>query len=178
MSNLFRNFKVTSDKVTYTDDEIRAKYVYHGAPEAKVVHDTLVLEPKEVNYEFVTSKKIPKLGCLIVGWGGNNGTTLTGAVIANKEKMSWKKRSKEIHANYIGSMTQSSTVRIGSMDGKDVYIPFANILPMVDPNDIVFGGAFFNYFANRIFIFSSRVCFLVSRLAQVPCAPQVPFASF
>jgi len=140
MSNLYRSFKVSSENVEYGDDHIRAKYTYNGAPTAKVVKDTLVLEPHTVNYEFLTNTKVPKLGCLIVGWGGNNGTTLTASVLANKNKMSWKKRSKDIQANYFGSMTQSSTVRIGSIDGKDVYVPFASMLPMVDPNNIVFGG--------------------------------------
>jgi len=140
MSNLYRNFKVASDKVTYTDTEIRSRYLYNGYPKATLQNDTLVLENNDVAYEFLTQRNVPKVGALIVGWGGNNGTTLTASIIANREKLSWKKRSKEIHANYIGSMTQSSTIRIGSMDGKDVYIPFANILPMVSPTDIVFGG--------------------------------------
>jgi len=140
MTNLYRNFKVTSDKVVYGQDEIRSRYLYQGAPKATVKDDGLVLESNEVNYEFKTVTKVPKFGALIVGWGGNNGTTITGSVIANREKLTWKKRSKEVHANYIGSMTQSSTIRIGSLEGKDVYIPFCNILPMVNPNDIVFGG--------------------------------------
>jgi len=140
MTNLYRSFKVNSDAVSYTDEEIRARYVYHGSPKATLSHDTLILENSTTQYEFVTSRKVPKLGCLIVGWGGNNGTTLTGSVIANAEAMRWHKRSKEIEANYIGSMTQSSTIRIGAMDGKDVYIPFCSILPMVKPNDIIFGG--------------------------------------
>merc|ERR1719215_71847 len=44
-------------------------------------------------------------------------------------------------ANYFGSMTQSSTVKLGvSPDGKDVHVPLCNLLPMVKPNDLVIGG--------------------------------------
>lgn len=78
---------------------------------------------------------------LIVGWGGNNGSTLTGAVLANQRNISWQKRSEFVKSNYFGSITQASTVRIGETpEGKDVYVPFNKILPMVNPNDIVIGG--------------------------------------
>jgi len=80
------------------------------------------------------------LGLLIVGLGGNNGSTLTAAIIANRLNLKWRKRSKEIQANYYGSVTQASTVRIGTLDGKDVYVPMCKILPMVNPNDLVISG--------------------------------------
>ena len=32
---------------------------------------------------------MPKLGVMLVGWGGNNGSTVTAAQIANKLNMSW-----------------------------------------------------------------------------------------
>merc|ERR1719436_40281 len=44
-------------------------------------------------------------------------------------------------ANYWGSMTQSSTVKLGvTPTGQDVNIPLCNLLPMVKPNDLVIGG--------------------------------------
>ena len=33
--------------------------------------------------------QVPKLGVMLVGWGGNNGSTVTAAQIANKLNMSW-----------------------------------------------------------------------------------------
>jgi len=42
--------------------------------------------------------------------------------------------------NYFGSLTQSSTVRIGSGPEGDIWVPFNSLLPMVHPNDIVFDG--------------------------------------
>eukprot|EP01098_Paradermamoeba_levis_P016185 TRINITY_DN8590_c0_g1_i1.p1 TRINITY_DN8590_c0_g1~~TRINITY_DN8590_c0_g1_i1.p1 ORF type:complete len:107 (-),score=18.27 TRINITY_DN8590_c0_g1_i1:496-816(-) len=88
-----------------------------------------------------TSTKIPKLGVTIVGSGGNNGSTLTGAIMANKESISWRKSSKVQSPNYFGSLTQASTLRLGAnANGKDIYIPFSHILPMVNPNDIIIGG--------------------------------------
>jgi myo-inositol-1-phosphate synthase len=47
----------------------------------------------------------------------------------------------EQYPNYYGSLTQSTTIRIGSShQGKEVHIPFNTILPMLHPNDIVIGG--------------------------------------
>ena len=43
-------------------------------------------------------------------------------------------------ANYVGSLTQSSTVCLGTGPDGDVYIPLKDLLPMVHPNDIVFDG--------------------------------------
>ncbi len=42
--------------------------------------------------------------------------------------------------NYFGSLTQASTLRVGNYEGEEVYVPFKSLLPMVEPNDIVFGG--------------------------------------
>ncbi|XP_022110438.1 inositol-3-phosphate synthase 1-A-like isoform X2 [Acanthaster planci] len=43
-------------------------------------------------------------------------------------------------ANFYGSLTQASTLSLGSDGDGEVYIPFKDILPMVDPTDILFDG--------------------------------------
>ncbi len=78
---------------------------------------------------------------LLIYRGGNNGTTLTASIIANKAEMTWHTKEGKQSSNYIGSLTQSSTLRLGAdKNGADVYIPFSEILPMVSPNDLVLGG--------------------------------------
>lgn len=78
---------------------------------------------------------------MLVGWGGNNGSTVTGGIIANQRNLQWQVKEGVRKADYWGSLTQASTVRLGLNDfGESVYIPFKNMLPMVDPNDIVLGG--------------------------------------
>ena len=78
---------------------------------------------------------------MLVGWGGNNGSTLTASILANKLGISWNTKSGLQDPNYFGSVTQSSTLRIGADHlGNDVFIPFNSILPMVNPNDLVIGG--------------------------------------
>lgn len=98
--------------------------------------------PKCVEYKFRTERKKPKLGLLLVGWGGNNGSTTTAGIIANKLGMSWPTKNGEKKANYYGSLTQASTCRLGGHGPNcvDTYVPFSSLLPMVHPNDIVVGG--------------------------------------
>jgi myo-inositol-1-phosphate synthase len=78
---------------------------------------------------------------MMVGWGGNNGSTVTASILANKNKINWRSKRGVHEPNYFGSVTQASTVKLGvDGEGNDVYIPFSKVLPMVDPNDLVLGG--------------------------------------
>ena len=43
---------------------------------------------------FRTESKVPKVGLMLVGWGGNNGSTVTATVLANKHKLSWKTKGE------------------------------------------------------------------------------------
>lgn len=44
-------------------------------------------------------------------------------------------------ANYYGSLTQAGTVSLGlDAEGREVFVPFRALLPMVAPNDLVFDG--------------------------------------
>ena len=73
-------------------------------------------------------------------WFSNFFLFQTGAIIANRLSLKWKKRSLQYAANYLGSLTQASTIRIGSDGNRDIFIPFSSVLPMVHPNDLVIGG--------------------------------------
>ncbi|KAI9290415.1 Myo-inositol-1-phosphate synthase, partial [Neoconidiobolus thromboides FSU 785] len=78
---------------------------------------------------------------MMVGWGGNNGSTLTASIIANRKDMKWMTKEGEKSSNYFGSLVMASTLKIGiDEEGKDVFIPFNDLLPMVHPNDLVLGG--------------------------------------
>uniref|UniRef100_J3N247 Inositol-3-phosphate synthase 1 n=1 Tax=Oryza brachyantha TaxID=4533 RepID=J3N247_ORYBR len=139
-------FRVESPRVRYGDGEIESEYRYDTtevvAPPAAdgKARTGWVVRPKSVPYHFKTSTNVPKLGVMLVGWGGNNGTTLTAGVIANREGVSWATKEKVHKANYFGSLTQASTIRVGSYNGEEIYAPFKSLVPMVNPNDIVFGG--------------------------------------
>lgn len=78
---------------------------------------------------------------MLVGMGGNNGSTLMAALEANRQHMSWRTKEGTKEANWFGSITQAATVLLGSdFNYKDVYIPMKDFVPMVDPNDIIVDG--------------------------------------
>ncbi|GBG72451.1 hypothetical protein CBR_g12025 [Chara braunii] len=140
---LVENFCVESPNVVVNDDYIQSTYTYQTTDVSHRMvggRSEWVVRPTDHKYEFRTSRKVPKLGVMLVGWGGNNGSTLTGGIIANREGISWVTKHGIQRANYYGSLTQASTCRIGAFRGEEIYVPFRSLLPMVDPNDIVFGG--------------------------------------
>lgn len=106
-------FRVESPNVQYTDDEIVSKYDYTSTELLREQTESgprWVVKPKTTNYTFKTDAKVPKLGwvqcfmileiffaqshshhliwylsVMLVGWGGNNGSTLTAGILANKK---------------------------------------------------------------------------------------------
>jgi myo-inositol-1-phosphate synthase len=78
---------------------------------------------------------------MLVGLGGNNGSTFTAGVIANKKNLAWDTKQGEQKANFYGSFTQSATAHVGfaydENSGKlqDVFKPIKELLPMVNPVD-------------------------------------------
>jgi myo-inositol-1-phosphate synthase len=135
-------FTVTSPNVTYTDSEISSKYTYRTTSVSKTAEGKYVATPKETIYKFKTERKIPKVGLMLVGLGGNNGSTVTAGILANRHGLSWETREGKQEANYYGSVIMGSTIKLGTdaKTGLDVNIPFHDVLPMVHPNDLEIGG--------------------------------------
>lgn len=132
---------VTGPNVKYTETEILSQYLYQNAEVVKAADGSITVHPTEEKLQFKTIRKPAKTGVMLVGWGGNNGTTLTAGVLANKHKYSWRTKRGMQSANYFGSITQASTLRIGqTKDLHEVNVPLSSVVPMVSPNDIVFGG--------------------------------------
>uniref|UniRef100_A0A8C6UIQ7 inositol-3-phosphate synthase n=1 Tax=Neogobius melanostomus TaxID=47308 RepID=A0A8C6UIQ7_9GOBI len=130
---------VNSPNVRYTDTHIEAKYVYQTTSVHREGHH-ITVTPQSTQMRFRTGSRVPRLGVMLVGWGGNNGTTVTAAVLANKLGLTWRTKTGVQNANYYGSFLQSSTLCLGSGPQGNVNVPFCNVLPMVHPNDIVFDG--------------------------------------
>jgi myo-inositol-1-phosphate synthase len=85
--------------------------------------------------EFQTQRKVPKLGVMLVGLGGNNGCTSVAGIIANKKNVTWETKEGTVKPNYWGSVMMASTAKVGhDVKGNSVYTPMQNMLPMVHPN--------------------------------------------
>ena len=83
-------FKVNSDKVQYTEDAIIADYMYDTSVVEMSPEGQMTVRPKQELIKIKTDIKVPKTGVMMVGWGGNNGTTVTAAILANRHKISYR----------------------------------------------------------------------------------------
>lgn len=135
-------FTVESPSVVYTENEIKSNYVYRTTSVTKTGDGKYIATPKEKSYDFKVDRKVGKVGMMLVGLGGNNGTTVTAGIIANRRGLVWKTREGECAANYYGSVVMGSTMKLGTeaKTGNEINVPFHDVLPMVHPNDLVIGG--------------------------------------
>ncbi|KAL4608087.1 inositol-3-phosphate synthase 1 isoform X2 [Arapaima gigas] len=133
------SIRINSPDVKYSDEVIEARYSYHTTTVSRT-GASLTVTPHTTRFTFRTQRDVPRLGVMLIGWGGNNGTTVTAAVLANKLGLSWRTKTSVKKANYFGSLLQASTVCLGTGPDGDVNVPFRDLLPMVHPNDIVFDG--------------------------------------
>jgi myo-inositol-1-phosphate synthase len=134
-------FTVQSPNVKYTDADITSKYSYRTT-EVNVTDGKYVASPKEKLYDFKTERKVGKVGLMLVGLGGNNGTTVTAGILANRQDLQWQTKDGPRGANYYGSVVMSSTVKLGTetKTGREINVPLNDMLPMVHPNDLAIGG--------------------------------------
>jgi myo-inositol-1-phosphate synthase len=128
--------RVNSPHVVYDQEFIISQYDYQRTKVQRNNDGSVTVTPVSTKYTFKTDVKVPKLGVMLVGWGGNNGSTFTAGIIANKYGMSWHTKEGLQHADWLGSITQSSTVHLG----ENVHVPLNHLLPMVNPDDIVVDG--------------------------------------
>jgi myo-inositol-1-phosphate synthase len=133
---------IDSPNFAETNSEIVSKYDYRTTRVVKNPStNELTIQPVSQQVTFKTSKQVPRLGLMMVGWGGNNGTTLTAGILANKHNVQWNTKNGLASPNYFGSVMMSTTIRIGyDSNYKEVYVPLKDLLPMVNPNDLVLGG--------------------------------------
>ncbi|KAJ7227062.1 hypothetical protein GGX14DRAFT_628005 [Mycena pura] len=132
---------VQSENTLYTADHITAKFVNRGST-VTVSDGQFLVSPTAQTFEFQTKRTVSKTGLLMIGLGGNNGSTLCATVLANRHNITWRTKAGIQQPNYIGSVLRASTVRIGTdgTTGQDVHIPISDVLPMLHPNDLVLGG--------------------------------------
>ena len=109
----FMELEVNSNDVKHTDGYIHADYVYQKNI-VKVSGQSIRVSPQSHKYQFRTKKSVAKTGVMLVGWGGNNGSTMTAGILANKNNITWQTKEGMQSPNYFGSLTQASTIRIGS----------------------------------------------------------------
>ncbi|KAJ8517002.1 hypothetical protein ONZ45_g5769 [Pleurotus djamor] len=132
---------VQSETTQYSDEYITSTFNNRGAS-VELTGGQIVVTPTVQPFEFQTKRTVSKTGLMMIGMGGNNGSTLCATILANRHNLVWHTKEGIQQPNYIGSLLRASTVRIGSEPGtgKEVHVPISDVLPMVHPNDLVLGG--------------------------------------
>eukprot|EP01107_Rhizomastix_libera_P011871 TRINITY_DN2953_c0_g1_i1.p1 TRINITY_DN2953_c0_g1~~TRINITY_DN2953_c0_g1_i1.p1 ORF type:complete len:523 (+),score=126.13 TRINITY_DN2953_c0_g1_i1:142-1710(+) len=133
--------EVNSPRVHYSKEHITTEYTYRRTRVEKLPGDVVRATPVTAEYTLRTTRTVPKVGLMLVGLGGNNGTTLTAGVIANKHGIKWETKTGVQHSNYFGSLTQCSVTRLGNTDNnEEVNVPLKSLLPMLNPSDLIISG--------------------------------------
>ena len=131
---------VEAPHVAYSTDSITAEFSCETTT-VQQQGDDLVATPSTRRYALQTARTVPHMGLMLVGWGGNNGSTVSGAIVANRHKLAWRSKTGEHHPSFLGSLVQASTCRLGcDSEGNAVHVPVSQLLPLVSPNDLVLGG--------------------------------------
>lgn len=132
---------VQTPSIIVKDNQCFCDYTHHKQIISQQASGKYALNSEFTKYTIKTDLSVPKVGLMLIGWGGNNGSTLTASLIANRNELSWKTKRGTQSANYFGSMMLASTTKIGiDENGEDVFIPLKDLAPMCNPNDIVIGG--------------------------------------
>ena len=104
-----------------------------------VSQDGARITPTETTYEFTTPQP-RKTGVLIVGLGGNNGSTFFASQIANQKQLSWQTKYGEQESNYLGTLSQASVIPVGRSHAGVQYKAFQEIIDLVPVEEIVVHG--------------------------------------
>jgi myo-inositol-1-phosphate synthase len=96
----------------------------------------------ERNIKILTEKCTnKKLGVMIIGLAGNNGSTLTAGVIGHQNKLNWEDKNGIHEIDFLGSLYQYGSTNIGFYkDGKPYSKLLRNIVDMKNIDDLVIGG--------------------------------------
>jgi len=121
------------------DNSIFSSY-HHKSTSLTNGSATPTVKVESTTYHFRTNKDIGKVGLLMVGFGGNNGSTILGGIIANRYALEWNTKKGVQKANMYGSLTQCSTMKIADSEEGEVYMRINEVIPMVRPEDLVIGG--------------------------------------
>lgn len=140
----FPAIQIESDSVVEASAGARiVRYTSTTTNIKRGVDGSVRVVPNHQKYLLQVPTDRPKaVGLMMVGWGGNNGSTLTAALAAHQQGTTWKSRRGVETPNFYGSLIMASSVALGYDEaaGKEVFAPIFQLAPFVDPKNLVIGG--------------------------------------
>jgi myo-inositol-1-phosphate synthase len=105
------------------------------------VKDDETFETVKVKYNFKVKERDSKIGVMIVGLGGNNGTTFTAGVLAKQRDLLWETKEGIHEVEFLGSLSQFGSVHIGyKKNGKPYTRLYKDMIDLFDVEDVVVSG--------------------------------------
>ena len=98
---------------------------------------------KTESFVFKSSVQPRRVGVMLVGVGGSNGSTLVAGLLANKRKLAWREKTGLKTANLLGSVVANACTAVGAIGtsaADTVYIPFRSLAPFPDPTELHLSG--------------------------------------
>lgn len=97
---------------------------------------------KEENFKLnILPKEGNRLGVMMIGLGGSNGSTLTAGLIAKRKKISWFNKNGKHEVEFLGSLSQYGSVHIGYDKKQKPHSKlFKDVGDMYEPSELVVGG--------------------------------------
>ena len=102
--------------------------------------NTFAIKEKKINIQVNNYDRKKKLGVMIVGLGGNNGTTLVAGLLASNNKLNWENKNGNHNVKFYGSISQYGTINLGYNNGKVVTKLMKEMVNLRNPEDIIISG--------------------------------------
>ena len=99
------------------------------------------IKEQNIKIKTIDYEKNKKLGVMIVGLCGNNGSTFIAGLLASKKKLSWENKNGKHQVEFLGSLSQFGSVNLG-YDTKDKVVSklIKEMVPIRDTKDIIISG--------------------------------------
>lgn len=142
----FPSIQIESSSILSSSGDSSSRTVRYTSTSSHVKRSadgSLRVTPSQKDYLLqVPTERPGKVGLMLVGWGGNNGSTLTASLLAHQHSFTWKSRRGLESPNFYGSLVMASTVVLGNDEenGKEVTAPMFQLAPFVDPKNLIVGG--------------------------------------
>lgn len=125
--------------------EAGARYAAYNTVSTSVSQQkgTTRVTAKNESFVFKSNMQPQRVGVMLVGLGGSNGSTLVAGILANKRKLTWREKTGLKTANLLGSVVTNACTAVGAVGiSKDdtIYIPFRSLAPFPDPTELHISG--------------------------------------
>lgn len=96
---------------------------------------------KERNIKInVSEPKKSKLGVMLVGMGGNNGSTFVSSILARQKNIRWENKNGIHKVDFFGSLYEYGSVNIGYKNNKPYTKLMKDMINILSPEDIIIDG--------------------------------------